>query len=69
MAKNKYTVSVAQLADEMLLTHTEFMSRVSISAARKLISEFRKIKDRLAEDPYQFPFADDLDVPGISPKT
>ena len=69
MAKGEYTIIVARLADEMLLAHTEFISRVSTQAARKLISEFKKVKDRLADNPYQFPYADELDVPGISSKT
>ena len=69
MTHSKYDVRLANRADRMLLAHTEFISRISTSAGRKLLSEFRSAESRLSEDPYLFPFADDLDVPGIPPET
>ena len=69
MAQNKYSVSLARRADRMLLTHTEFLSRVSPAAARRLLADFKKITGLIADNPLQFPFADELDVPGIPPKT
>ena len=65
----KYNVSLARRADIMLLLHTEFLARVSLAAARRLLTDFKRINARLADNPYQFPFADDLDVPGIPPDT
>ena len=69
MARKTFNVILAERADRMLLVHTEFLAQVSPAAARRLISEFKKVKQRLNKDPYQFPFADELDVPGISQKT
>jgi plasmid stabilization system protein ParE len=53
----------------MLLLHTEFLARVSPSAARRLLADFRKAAKLLADNPFMFPFADELDVPGIPPET
>ena len=68
MARKTYNVIIAKRADTMLLMHTEFLAKASPTAARRLISEFKKVKQRLNKDPFQFPFADDLDVPGIAPR-
>ena len=56
-------------ADNILITHTEFLARVSPSAARKLLSDFRRTKRILEVAPLQYPFADDLDVQDIPPET
>ena len=69
MAKRKYKVSLSRQAERMLFRHTEFLARVSSSAARRLITSSIEIKHRLSENPFQFPFADDLDVPGIPQET
>lgn len=69
MALQKYNVILARRADRMLLSHTEFLARVSPSAARRLLADFRKVTKYLADDPLMFPFADDLDVPNIPPDT
>jgi len=69
MANKKHDVTLAKRADMMLLLHTEFLARVSPSAARRLIAEFKKVKNRLSENPFQFPYADDRDVPDITPET
>ena len=68
MTQKTYNVVIARRADRMLLSHTEFLIRVSIDAARRLLFDFRKATKRLAENPYQFPFADELDAPGIPPE-
>jgi len=67
MATKSYNVILAKRADVMLVLHTDFLVRVSPAAARRLVSDFKRVKTRLAENPYQFPFADDLDVPGVAP--
>jgi len=69
MAKRNYDVILAERADLMLLTHTEFLAKVSPQAACKLIAEFKKVLQKLKHDPTAFPFADELDAPGIVPKT
>jgi len=68
MEEARFDVRLANRADSMLLAHTEFLARVSPSAARKLLSEFRSVQKMLAEDPYMFPYADEQDVPGIPPE-
>ena len=65
MAQKTYSITIARCADKMLLSHTEFLIRVSHAAARRLLFDFRKTIERLAENPFQFPFADELDAPGI----
>ena len=69
MAQKKYSVRLAQRADRMLLSHTEFLARVSLAAARRLLADFKKATRLLSDDPLIFPFADELDVPGIPPET
>ena len=69
MAKRKFNVDLSRRAEMMLLQHTEFLARVSPTAARRLINSSNEVKVRLADNPYQFPFADGLDVPGIPPET
>ena len=64
-----YQVILSRRADNMLITHTEFLARVSPSAARKLLSDFRRTKRILEVAPFQYPFADELDAQGIPPET
>ena len=68
MVLKKYNVILARRADQMLLSHTEFLARISPIAARMLLSDFRKVTNRLTDNPFQFPFADEADAPGIPPK-
>ena len=68
MEQKQYKVVMAKRADAMLLNHTEFLARVSIAAARRLLTDFRKTIKRISDNPFQFPFADEMDVPGIPPK-
>jgi plasmid stabilization system protein ParE len=69
MAREKYNVTLAGRADKMLIAHTEFLARVSLAAARRLLTDFRKATKLLAENPFQFPYADELDALGIPPET
>jgi plasmid stabilization system protein ParE len=69
MVKGNYHVSLAQRADIMLLSHAEFLANVNPDAARRLLAEFKKISARLSDNPFQFPFADDFDVPNIPAET
>jgi len=65
MPPNKYNVILARRADNMLLIHTEFLARVSPTAARNLLTDFKKAMSFLAYNPFQYPFADELDVLSI----
>jgi len=69
MTRKKYKVILATQADRMLLSHTEFLSRVSIPTARKLIAEFKITKKNLSFNPHNYPYADDVDVPDIPQRT
>ena len=69
MSNQKYEVSLSHGAERMLLQHTEFLAQVNHTAAHRLINSLKKVKNRLTDNPYQFPFADDLDVPGIPAET
>ena len=68
MTKKQYNVRLAQRADKMLLMHTEFLAKASIAAARRLLVDFKKATKLLADNPFIFPFADELDAPGMPPE-
>lgn len=59
----KYQIIFAKRVDQMLLRHTEFLSRVSVPAAEAFYEEFRDILHRLGENPLQFPMEEDLNLP------
>ena len=65
MPSRKYKIQTSHRADRMMLLHVEFLSRVSISAARRLIASFKKTESLIASNPLIFPFADDLDAPDM----
>ena len=69
MAHKKYNIILARHAERMLLSHTKFLTKVSPSAAKRLLEDFRKVINSLANNPFQFPIADTLDVPNIPPET
>ena len=50
-------------ADEMLIQHARFLVRVSVPAARRMVSEFELILDSLENNPYQYPVDDDCNLP------
>lgn len=59
----KYRVILARRVEQMLLRHTEFLSRVSTPAAKAFYKEFEDSLRRMSENPYQFPQDDDLNLP------
>ncbi len=59
----KYAVRFSSRVDNLLLKHTEFLSRVSVPAAKRFRSEYAKIIERLSEHPFQFPMEEDLTPP------
>ena len=64
-----YRVELSRRADNMLISHTEFLARVSPNAARRLLIDFKKATNILKTVPLQYPFADEQDAQGISPET
>ena len=68
MSNPKYEVIISRGAERMLLKHSEFLSQVNPAAARRLVNKLKKVKSNLSDSPYQFPYADELDVPGIQPE-
>jgi hypothetical protein len=69
MTRKKYNAVLARRADTMLQSHIGFLAKVSTAAARKLLADFKKSVDKLENNPLQFPYADEIDVPGIPPET
>ena len=69
MDDKKFSVILSRRSEIMMLSHTEFLVRVSVVSARKLLSEFKKVTGRIAENPHQFPYADELDANGIPLQT
>jgi plasmid stabilization system protein ParE len=69
MARKKYKVIIASHADEMMLNHTKFLANVSPDAAKRLLEEFKKMTKLIADNPFMFPFADEIDAPSIPPRT
>lgn len=51
----KYRVILATRVRSQLLGHIAFLSKVSPQAAKRLRNSFEDIKDRLKENPFQFP--------------
>jgi len=69
MSQKKYKAILARRADIMLQTHTEFLARVSTAAARRLLADFKKSVAKIEDNPFQFPYADELDASGIPQET
>ena len=65
MMQKQYKVQLMQRADRMLLSHTDFLAQVSVAAARRMLKDFKEVTKQLTDNPLTFPFADELDVPGI----
>ena len=61
----KFKVIFDPALDQMLLQHTEFISRVSVPAAERFLDEFETMICRLSENPYQFLCCDDPNLADI----
>ena len=59
----KYKVIVSRRSDEMLLRHTEFLSRVSIPAARKFLIAFEELICNLEDNPFLYQTDNDPNLP------
>ena len=60
---SNYKIVVSSRVDHQLLTHFEFITRVSIPAARRFRDEYARILDDLEENPLQFPLDADPNLP------
>lgn len=56
MTHSKYSVVISSRAETMLVQHVTFLSRVSISAAKKLSVAFQSSLRELEQTPERFPF-------------
>ena len=61
-----YRIILASRVRIQLLNHIQFLSKVSLPAARRLRSSFKEIIARIGENPFQFPvdpIFEDLNFP------
>ena len=59
----KYTVVTARRVDQQLMRHIQFLSRVSVPAAKRFRNEYADILERLESNPLQFPLDTDPNLP------
>lgn len=57
------SVIVSSRVDEMLLRHMEFLARVSLPAAKQFRKEFASLLEEWKQNPYQFPWETDPNLP------
>ena len=69
MAHKKYTVTLAKRAEKMLIAHIGFLMQASPSAVDKLLLKLKNENKILSQNPFQYPYADELDAPGIPTET
>ena len=58
-----YQIIFAKRVEQMLLRHTDFLTRVSVPAAKTFYKEFENTLRRIEENPYQFSQDEDLNLP------
>lgn len=59
----KYQIRFHPRLKIQLEQHAEFIARVSYPAAKRFRDELARLLQRLEENPYQFPFYDDPNLP------
>ena len=59
----KYLVRVFPHVNSQLVRHASFLANVSKPAALRFRNEFEKTLSELKDNPYQFPFYDDPNLP------
>jgi len=64
--QGKHKVVVTANAKKMFSVHLRFLQRDSLNAAQRLLSRYKKSLARIADNPFQFPIADELDIPSIA---
>ena len=61
--EQEYVVSISDAALSMLDSHIDFLARVSLNAARKLMDEVLNDISSLTENPQRFPCFDNEFIP------
>jgi hypothetical protein len=64
-----YRVTIDPNAKEQFSGHVKFLKHESHTVARRLVLSYKKSPHRIAENPFQFHFADGLDVKNMPPDT
>lgn len=59
----KYRIRTASRIDGQLLQHTQFLSNVSIKAAKRFRDEYAETLRSIRDNPYQFPYDTDRNLP------
>ena len=59
----KYKIIVSRHVAGHLRSHVEFISRVSIKAARQFVAEYEDVLNRMEENPLQFQIDTSFDNP------
>lgn len=63
--QGKYRLAVTSNAKKMFSEHVRFLNQECPSAADRLVVSYKKALMRIADNPFQFPVADELDIPGL----
>ncbi len=58
-----FKVIVSGRVDRQLLQHVEFLSKVSVPAAKRFRAGYAQILERLEDNPFQFPAETDPNLP------
>jgi len=64
-----FKIHITKEADMMFSNRIDFLARTSTSAAVRLIAGFKDKINRIANNPFLYQFADELDVPNLPLKT
>ncbi|MCL1894399.1 MAG: hypothetical protein FWG02_09225 [Holophagaceae bacterium] len=64
-----YKVGISSKARGQFTGHVKFLQRESLNAAKRLVSSYKKSIARIADNPFQFPFADELDISSLPQNT
>lgn len=59
----QYTVITARRVDQQLVRHIQFLSQVSVPAAKRFRNEYADILERLESNPLLFPLDTDPNLP------
>lgn len=60
---DNYEIIFSKRIDQMLLRHVEFLTRVSVPAAKQFYLEFVEVISRMKDNPLQFPSEVDQNLP------
>ena len=63
MEMSKYRIEISGRVDAMLLSHIEFLARVSVPAAKAFRNAYAEIIHEIEVNPFQFPIETDPNLP------